>query len=857
MKTRSVIWAGVLGLLMLHVPCVAAVSSLGARTSLRGEQKQWHRVTLTFAGPSKSEADAVNVFRNFRLNVAFTHTATNRTLVVPGYFAADGDAANTSAVAGTAWRVEFSPDMTGAWTYRASFRQGTDVAISTSPTVGTPIDFDGESGSFTIDPSDKTGNDFRAKGRLMEVGQHYLQHAGSKEYFIKVGAGSPENFLAYSGFDNTPAGRKALHKYTVHLQHYRAGDPTWKNGAGKSIIGGVNYLASKGVNSQYFLTMNLTGDGDDVSPYVSRADRTRFDVSKLAQWEIVFEHMERLGIMLQFVTQEQENDQLLDGGALGLERKLYYRELVARFGHHLALTWNLGEENTNTAAQRDQFAAYFNALDPYFHLIAVHTFPSDRSAVYTPMIGNPLLHAASLQIESPSIVHQEVLKWVRQSAASGVKWVVSLDEVGAANVGVMPDLNDPEHANILQRALWGTLMAGGAGVEWYFGYNYLNDDLTCEDWTSRDRMWTLSKHAADFFRTYLPLPLVANYNAITSATVDYCFGKPGVAYAIFLPGSTTTNITVPAGEVYTVRWFNPRTGGALRSGTVASVSGTASVGLPPDDRSNHWVALLQRSVAGGGDTNPPPSDPVPPASLAVTGLTLIDTSTQQEIGSLKSAAVINLANTGIALNVRATVTGNAGSVAFVLDGDLFSNENIAPFALAGDDAGTFRRWTPKAGTHTLKVTPYAGSNRKGAAGTPVEITFTVVNDTSVPPPVVVDPVPAPGLAVTSLTLVDAKNQTDLRELANGETVVLSRDGAALNIRAEVSGSPGSVVFVLDGRTFSTENVAPYALATDLKGIYKAWTPAPGKHTLRVIPHDAANGSGVGGQAMQIEFSVSP
>ena len=32
-------------------------------------------------------------------------------------------------------------------------------------------------------------------------------------------------------------------------------------------------------------------------------------------------------------TQEHENDNLLDGGKLGNERMLYYRELVARFGH--------------------------------------------------------------------------------------------------------------------------------------------------------------------------------------------------------------------------------------------------------------------------------------------------------------------------------------------------------------------------------------------------------------------------------------------------------------------------------------------------------------------------------------------
>ncbi|AFO47546.1 hypothetical protein [Pseudomonas putida] len=66
------------------------------------------------------------------------------------------------------------------------------------------------------------------------------------------------------------------------------------------------------------------------------------------QWEIVFEHGTKLGMYLHFKTQEAENVNLLDDGHLGPQRKLYYRELIARFGHHLALNWKLGVEVTVT-----------------------------------------------------------------------------------------------------------------------------------------------------------------------------------------------------------------------------------------------------------------------------------------------------------------------------------------------------------------------------------------------------------------------------------------------------------------------------------------------------------------------------
>ncbi|HYP15608.1 MAG TPA: DUF5060 domain-containing protein, partial [Opitutus sp.] len=370
-----------------------------------------------------SETGTPNPFRDYRLNVTFKHAASGRSLIVPGYFAADGDAADTSATSGNKWRVHFAPDATGTWNYTVSFRTGTDVAVSTSSTAGTPTSFNGETGSFTVDATNKTGADFRAKGRLREVGQHYLQHMGTKEYFVKAGAGSPENFLAYADFDNTTAGRKLLHRYSPHSGDFRSGNPTWKGGKGKNIIGALNYLAGKKMNSLYFLTMNVGGDGDDVFPWTSKSERHRFDVSKLAQWEIVFEHMDRLGIHLHVVTQEQENDQLLDGGSLGVQRKLYYRELVARFGHHLGVTWNLGEENTNSGSQRSAFADYINAIDPYLHMIAVHTFPADRDKVYSATLGHDVIGGASLQIQTPSIVHEETAKWVKKSASAGRKWV--------------------------------------------------------------------------------------------------------------------------------------------------------------------------------------------------------------------------------------------------------------------------------------------------------------------------------------------------------------------------------------------------------------------------------------------------
>jgi len=837
-----------IGSIVILVTAAMAWVAAGRAAEVSGETKRWHKVTVTFNGPVASEASAPNPFRDYRLNVTFTHAATGASHVVPGYFAADGNAAGTSATSGNKWRVHFSPEATGTWTYVASFRQGADVAVALGE-AGEPTAFDGERGSFIVTESDKSGADFRAKGRLVEVGQHYLQFAGTKEYFVKAGAGSPENFLAFADFDNTTAGKKPLHCYAPHLGDWRPGDPTWKSGKGKAIIGALNYLAGKKMNSLYFLTMNVGGDGDDVFPWTTKSERYRFDVSKLDQWEIVFSHMEKLGIHLHMVTQEQENDQLLDGGSLGLQRKLYYRELIARFGHHLGLTWNLGEENTNTAAQRTAFADYINALDPYQHLIAVHTFPADRDKVYTPMIGHPVISGASLQLQSPSIVHDETLKWVKKSAASGRKWVVAVDELGHASVGAKPDSHDASRTEIRHRVLWGSLLAGAGGLEWYFGYDYPHHDLTCEDWRSREKLWTQTHYAAQFIRDYMPLPLVANSNSLTSSTKDYCFGKPGVAYAIYLPAGETTNITLPAGETYRVDWFNPRKGGNLVAGTVAKVNGgtAASVGRPPSETTEDWVALLRRTESDPATPVPPPSD-----AMAVTKLTLVSAATQSDVRPLTNGTVVNLAEDGASLNLRADVNGKVGSVAFSLTGQSTKVENIAPYVMFGDDDGVYRKWTPAPGTYTLKAVPYSGANRTGAVGVPLEVTFTVVKAIEAAPK---PEEPAKELAVARVMLVSAAMQSDVRELTNGAVVNLAVDGTKLNIRADIQGTAGSVAFAFSGQSAKVENIAPYVMFGDDSGKYRPWTPAPGVYTLRVTPYAKSNCGGEVGEAKEVTFTV--
>lgn len=668
----------VFGAVLLFVACVSGARAWrqsASAAAVSGELKQWHKVTLTFDGPSAKETDDTpNPFLDYRLIVTFVHESGAPRYSVPGYFAADGNAANSSATAGNKWRVHFSPDKTGRWNWEASFVAGSRVAVT--PTVaGQPVSpLDGASGSITIAATDKAAPDFRGRGRLQYVGKHYLRFAGTGEYFLKTGPDAPETLLAYQDFDNTRTLKTAIHTYAPHLQDWKNGDPTWKDGKGKGLIGAINYLSSKGANSMSFIPYNGGGDGDNVWPFVDRDDKFHYDVSKLDQWQIVFDHAQAKGLYLHFKLAETENDDgvigqggpgrgvgagtgeggrgvgaptgagggappagdapagfggrgrsagppapcpvpvSLDCGDTGPERRLYLRELIARFGYELALNWNLGEENTQTTAQQRAMTQYIHDVDPYDHLTVVHTFPNWQEQVYVPLLGQTYITGVSLQ-NAWDQTHQWTLRWVRASEAARVPWVVANDEQGPANTGSPPDMGyqgfngkNPQGVaiqtmhDVRKLTLWGNLMAGGAGVEYYFGYSLPDNDLTLESFRSRDKTWDYARIATEFFRTQrIPFWEMANADPLVGNSTNdnsrYCFAKSGEIYLVYLPsgGSSDLDLRDVSGQ-FTVSWFDPRNGGALKRGSVPAINGgkVVAIGMPPDSPTDDWLAVVRR-----------------------------------------------------------------------------------------------------------------------------------------------------------------------------------------------------------------------------------------------------------------------
>lgn len=601
--------------------CHSCNPSPDGRVLVRGELKKWHKVTLEVRGPEVSEWDRENPFLDYRLDVIFSKG--DRMYRVPGYFAADGKAAETSAEKGNVWKVHFRPDEEGTWEYQVSFRKGRNISVTETP--GGAVSPDGATGTLEIGPSDKSWPDLRNRGRIVNGGKGYYRFQESGDIWIKSGTDSPENFLAYEGFDQTyrfslnPGAREgeanpesSLHRYNPHMKDWKEGDPVWQGGKGKGIIGAVNYLSAAGVNSIYMLTMNIMGDGKDVWPYSDYNERCRFDCSKLEQWERVFDHMEHLGIMAHFVLQETENECLLDMGNTGIQRRVYLRELVARFGHHLALCWNLGEENGptdwspigQTESQKKEMALYLDRINPYPGIIVLHTHSNDeyQDLYLNPLLGFGPLDGPSMQVGNPSRVHERIGKWVESSRSSGKPWIVCLDEIGPAGKGVLPDALDMEHDTLRYQCLWGSLMAGAAGVEWYFGYRFPNNDLNCEDFRSREEWYRQSAVAAGFLEGY-PLEKMSSRDDLVDGKGAWCLAAPGGPCLLYFPSGINTGkgkqdrfpfFNMDLFPELGVKWFDPEKGGSLQEGSISGLKrpGMQSLGVPPGDPEKDWVAVL-------------------------------------------------------------------------------------------------------------------------------------------------------------------------------------------------------------------------------------------------------------------------
>ncbi|QJD79504.1 choice-of-anchor Q domain-containing protein [Spirosoma rhododendri] len=353
---------------------------------------------------------------------------------------------------------------------------------------------------------------------------------------------------------------------------------------------------------------------------------------------------------------------------------------------------------------------------------------------------------------------------------------------------------------------------------------------------------------------------IANKPRLVGSTIDigaYEFqGTPAAALAITQQPASQSSVVVGATVETTVGLNTPADSYAwYKDGSLVSGQTSATLRLTNVQIAQAGSYLLVATSACNSVTSTAFSlsvtQPLPPAQR-LAQLWLINADNNQPIQLLTPGLTIDLSKLpSRRINIQArTEPSTVGSVVFQLSGQQTRQqvETLIPYALFGDDnKGNYLPWTPAAGNYRLTATPYSSGGGTGTAGTPLTVTFTVI-----------DPVNPQRLA--QLLLINADTDQPIQQLTNGQQLDLSKlPTKHLAIQALTDPvTVGSVVFALSGQQShqQTETLAPYALfGDDQGGHYYSWTPPLGSYTLTATPYSGMGGTGSVGTALSVSFTV--
>lgn len=148
-------------------------------------------------------------------------------------------------------------------------------------------------------------------------------------------------------------------------------------------------------------------------------------------------------------------------------------------------------------------------------------------------------------------------------------------------------------------------------------------------------------------------------------------------------------------------------------------------------QSNFLTSLFSLLCFGLVSLNPSVNAQTNSSTQSVVGFTLVNADNATDIRQINNGAVLNLATLATKnLSIRAnTNPTTVGSVTLDLSGaaSIKRTENFLPYALTHNSPGSYAPWTPPLGNYILTATPYTLSYQHGTKGTPLMITFSVID----------------------------------------------------------------------------------------------------------------------------------
>jgi hypothetical protein len=294
------------------------------------------------------------------------------------------------------------------------------------------------------------------------------------------------------------------------------------------------------------------------------------------------------------------------------------------------------------------------------------------------------------------------------------------------------------------------------------------------------------------------------------------------------------------------------------------------------------------------------------AVQAAVTFSLIDAATAQPIPGydpITNGATIALASLPTQqLSIRANPSSAVGSVTFAFDSVAGRVENIAPYALCGDQISWYVACPELnvVGAHVVSATVYSGTNATGTAASPVALSFTVQSAAAggagsggggasgssgsgsagassgagratggaggassgaagTGGSMAAGSAPAAPPMTFSLTNADnAQPIAGYNPIANGATIDLaSLPTQQLSIHANPSSAVGSITLTLDSVSGRVENIAPYALCGDQTtyDVPCADLNVAGAHRLTATAYSGTNATGTAASPVVLDFTM--
>ncbi|MFH1378061.1 MAG: DUF4038 domain-containing protein [Planctomycetota bacterium] len=447
---------------------------------------------------------------------------------------------------GSTWKLRFSPDQAGTWTYSTS---STDAGLNN------------KTGSFICVASSLPGG---------------IQAMTDHPYHFQTRSGEPFFFFGDTGWSMFGS------NVSENLNH-------------ATVIHYIDTRAAQGFN--YIHTNVMMTSGNEGGLSFNSVSSETLNPAFFQEVDSRLQYANSKGITVGFMLAWANGDPSWDDFSNDAARLRYARYCVARYSAHNVLFIVSGEWNeTGTKSMYQSIGTEIMNTDPHDRLIGIHSTGSveefatdswmsfgDYQQIYSSLHSKIL----SSRDHNKQVVNSEYAYYLRDQDGDG-----TVDKPNSATLKAIRD------------ASWDIVMAGGYfvtgwGTTYYGGTRdpgpFNVDDPRNDDWEED------VQHIQTLFESLDFWTLNPNDSLLAGSGTRYCLADTGRLYVAYVRGNSGTNslsLNAMVSGAYSVSLFNPRTGAFA---VQPSYAGLGPITLDPPD-SDDWVFIV--SATGGTNQAP-------------------------------------------------------------------------------------------------------------------------------------------------------------------------------------------------------------------------------------------------------------